>query len=54
MLFIEIDNVIEVYNNSVIKLVQCFRTSFFDRIDHLANSVNSDQRTQSQNTVFVQ
>ena len=39
MLFNEIDNFIEVYNNSVIELVQCFGTSFFVRIDHLANSV---------------
>ena len=35
----EIDNFIEVYNNSVIELVQCFVTSFFGRIDHLASSV---------------
>ena len=55
MLFIEIENFIEVYNNSVIELIQCFGTSFFGRIDHLASSViNSDQRTRSQNTVFVQ
>ena len=33
MLFNEIDNFIEVYNNSVIELVQCFGTSFFGRID---------------------
>ena len=39
MLFNEIDNFIEVYNNSVIELVQCFGTSFFGRIDHLASSV---------------
>ena len=39
MLFNEIDNVIEVYNNSVIELVQCFGTSFIGRIDHLASSV---------------
>ena len=38
-LFTEIDNFIEVYNNSVIELVQCFGTSFFGRIDHLASSV---------------
>ena len=35
----EIDNFIEVYNNSFIELVQCFGTSFFGRIDHLASSV---------------
>ena len=34
MLFNEI-----VYNNSVIELLQCFGTSFFGRIDHLASSV---------------
>ena len=34
MLLNEIDNFIEVYNNSVIELVQCFGTSFFGRIDH--------------------
>ena len=39
MLFNEIDNFIEVYNNSVIELVQCFGTSFFGRIGHLASSV---------------
>ena len=39
MLFNEIDNFIEVYNHSVIELVQCFRTSFFGRIDNLASSV---------------
>ena len=39
MLFTEIDNFIEAYNNSVIELVQCFGTSFFGRIDHLASSV---------------
>ena len=39
MLFNKIDNFIEVYNNSVIELVQCFRTSFFVGIDHLASSV---------------
>ena len=39
MLFNEIDNFIEVYNNSVIELIQCFGTSFFGRIDHLASSV---------------
>ena len=39
MLFNEIDNCMEVYNNSVIELVQCFGTSFFGRIDHLASSV---------------
>ena len=38
-LFTEIYNFIEVYNNSVIELVQCFGTSFFGRIDHLASSV---------------
>ena len=37
MLFNEIDNFIEVYNNLVIDLVQCFGISFFGRIDHLAN-----------------
>ena len=35
----EIDNFIEVYNNSFIELIQCFGTSFFGRIDHLASSV---------------
>ena len=39
MVFNEIDNFIEVYNNSVIELVQCFGTSFFGWIDHLASSV---------------
>ena len=38
MLFNEIDNFTEVYNNSVIELVQCFGTSFFGRIDHLTSS----------------
>ena len=37
MVFNEIDNFMEVYNNSVIEL--CFGTSFFGRIDHLASSV---------------
>ena len=36
-LFTEIDNLIEVYNNSVIELVQCFGTSFFGRIDQIPN-----------------
>ena len=39
MVFNEIDNFIEVYNNSVIELIQCFGTSLFGRIDHLASSV---------------
>ena len=39
MVLNEIDNFIEVYNNSVIELIQCFGTSFFGRIDHLASSV---------------
>ena len=39
MLFNEINNFMEVYNNSVIELIQCFGTSFFGRIDHLASSV---------------
>ena len=39
MLFNEIDNFIEVYNNLFIELVQCFGTSFFGRIDQLASSV---------------
>ena len=39
MLFNEIDNFIEVYNNSVIELIQCFGTSFLGQIDHLSNSV---------------
>ena len=39
MVFNEIDNFIEVYSNLVIELVQCFGTSFFCRIDHLASSV---------------
>ena len=38
-LFTETDNFIEVYNNSVIELIQCFGASFFGRIDHLASSV---------------
>ena len=38
-LFTEIDNFIEVYNNSVIELIQCFGTLFFSRIDHIASSV---------------
>ena len=38
-LFTEIYNFIEIYNNSVIELIQCFGTSFFGRIDHLASSV---------------
>ena len=39
MVFNEIDNFIEVYNNSVIELIQCSGTSLFGRIDHLASSV---------------
>ena len=39
MLFSEIDNFIEVHNNSVIERIQCFGTSCFGRIDHLASSV---------------
>ena len=39
MLFNEIDNFMEVYNNSVSELTQCFGTSFIGRIDHLARSV---------------
>ena len=39
MLFNEIDNFIEVYNNLVIELVQCFGTSFFSQIDHRACEV---------------
>ena len=39
MVYNEIDNFIEVYNNSVIELIQCFGTLFFGRIDHLASSV---------------
>ena len=39
MLFNAIDNFIEVYNNSVIELIQCFGTSFFGQIDHLTSSV---------------
>ena len=39
MLCNEIDNFIEVYNNLIIELIQCFGTSFFGRIDHLASSV---------------
>ena len=31
MLFNQIDNFIEVYNNLVIELIQCFGTSFFGR-----------------------
>ena len=44
-LFTDIYNLIEVYNNLVIELIQCFGTSSF---------ANSDQRTRSQNTVIVQ
>ena len=55
MLFNEIDNFIEVYNNSVIELVQCFGTSFFGRIDHLANSVIKFQpKNEVPKKVFVQ
>ena len=39
ILFNKIDHFIEVYNNSVIELIQCFGTSFFGRIDNLASSV---------------
>ena len=39
MVFNEIDNFIEVYNNSVIELIQCFGTSFFGRVEYLASSV---------------
>ena len=39
IVFNEIDNFIAVYNNSLIELIQCFGTSFFGRIDHLASSV---------------
>ena len=39
MVFNEIDNFIEAYNNSVIELIQCFGTSFLGRIDHFASSV---------------
>ena len=35
MVFNEIDNFIEVYNNSVIELIHCFGTSFFGRIDEI-------------------
>ena len=38
-LFAEIDNFIEVYNNLVIERIQCFGTSFFGWINHLASSV---------------
>ena len=38
MLFNEIDNFMEVYNNSVIELEQCFGTSFFGRIDFRPNN----------------
>ena len=62
MVFNEIDNCIEVYNNSVIELIQCFGTSFFSRIELIqcfgtsffSRIAHSDQRTRSQNTVFVQ
>ena len=47
MLFNEIDNFIEVYNNLVIELVQCFGTSFLGRIDHLASSVITFQPKNS-------
>ena len=51
MFFNEFDNyLIEVYNNLVIELVQCFGISFFCQIDYLAISViKCDQRTRSQN-----
>ena len=39
ILFNEIYNFIEVYNNLAIELLQCFETSLFARIDHLASSV---------------
>ena len=55
MLFNKIDNFIEVYNNSVIELIQCFGTSFLvGVITSQARWSNSDQKTRSQNTVFVQ
>ena len=47
MVFNEIENFIEVYNNSVIELIQCFGTSFFGRIDHLASSVIKFRPTNS-------
>ena len=50
-LFTEIDNFIEVYNNSVIELVQCFGTSFFGRIDHLASSVIKFRPKKLKNSV---
>ena len=36
MLFNEINNFMEVYNNSVIELIQCFGTSFLGRIDQIS------------------
>ena len=57
MLFIEIDNFIEVYNNSVIELRVFGPRSLVGLItsQHAqARWSNSDQRTCSQNTVFVQ
>ena len=55
MLFNEIDNSIEVYNNSIIELIQCFGTSFFGRIEHLASSVIKFRpKNAVPNTVFVQ
>ena len=53
MVFNEIDNFIEVYNNSVIELIQCFRSSFFGRIDHLASSViKIPTKELGRNTLF--
>ena len=46
MLFNEIANFIEVYNNSVIELIQCFGTSFFGRIDRLASSAGDQIPTK--------
>ena len=46
-LFTEIDNFIEVYNNSVIELIPCFGTSFFGRIVHLASSVITSRPNNS-------
>ena len=57
MVFNEIDNFIEVYNNSAIERIQCSGTSFFGRIDHLASSVikfrpkNSDPKHYSFNNL---
>ena len=55
MLFNEIDNFIEVYNNLIIELVQCFGTSFFGRIDHLTSSeIKFRPKNSVPNSVLVE